>query len=205
MKSKLISVDSLSLLKEIGKKIHTPHYNQHLLLDIAMTYPSDYEVVYVEIGCLNSTSACLMLQRPNTMVVSIDLGVPVSEKTVQENARLFNKFKNKFYYIQGNSQIPETREKLKKITSKIDILFIDGSHQYQAVVDDFYNYCVMILKGGFIVFDDYNNDTVRKAIHDIIEKEEENDKYEIIGNIITDYNTGNDFILRKRSNLLDEV
>ena len=63
----------------------------------------------------------------------------------------------------------------------------------------------MILKGGFIVFDDYNNDTVRKAIHDIIEKEEENDKYEIIGNIITDYNTGNDFILRKRSNLLDEV
>jgi hypothetical protein len=61
---------------------------------------------------------------------------------------------------------------------KTDILFIDGDHRFQAVVEDFYNFMDYVNPGGFIVFDDYLDDTcspeVRPAVEsilkDIIEK-----------------------------------
>ena len=68
--------DSLNLTKYITDKInhHSMHHHYYILFDIANTYPQDTIITYVEIGCYAGGSAGLMLQRPNTRVISIDLG-----------------------------------------------------------------------------------------------------------------------------------
>jgi hypothetical protein len=79
--------NSLELTEQISNNIEnkTFHHHYYILYDIASTYPIDYEVKYVEIGCYAGGSACLMLQRPNTRVISIDLGQPISKEIVYTN------------------------------------------------------------------------------------------------------------------------
>lgn len=67
--------------------------------------------------------------------------------------------------IYGDSTAYDTvmfvREKLEG--RKIDFLYIDGDHSYQAVLADFMNYRDLVATGGYIVFDDaYTEFGVRK-------------------------------------------
>ena len=41
-----------------------------------------------------------------------------------------------FHYIQGESQSQEVIEKIKKISNKFDVIFVDGYHAYEAVKMD---------------------------------------------------------------------
>jgi predicted O-methyltransferase YrrM len=99
-----ITKDSLDLVLEITKKINnqTFHHHYHILYDIANTF--DGEINYVEIGCYAGGSACLMLQRPKTNVVSIDLGKPINPKIVYENVKNLNVHSNLYNYLEGSSQ-----------------------------------------------------------------------------------------------------
>jgi predicted O-methyltransferase YrrM len=38
----------------------------------------------------------------------------------------------------------------------IDVLFIDGDHRYDGCMSDYCNFAGFVVKGGLIVFDDYN-------------------------------------------------
>lgn len=200
---------SLNLTQEISDKINdqTFHHHYHILYDIANTYPEDQVITYVEIGCYAGGSACLMLQRPNTKVISIDLGHPISPSIVHDNVAQLNHLKNPYYYIQGNSQTYETVDLLKDITQEIDILFIDGDHSYQGVINDFLLYKDLVKPEGYIVFDDYNDfkysPEVKVAVDAIIPTITE--QYDIIGTLSNTYNArpdwikeGNDFIIRKK-------
>jgi predicted O-methyltransferase YrrM len=200
---------SLNLTQEISDKINdqTFHHHYHILYDIANTYPEDQIITYVEIGCYAGGSACLMLQRPNTKVISIDLGHPISPNIVHDNVAQLNHLKNPYYYIQGNSQTYETVDLLKDITQEIDILFIDGDHSHQGVINDFLLYKDLVKPEGYIVFDDYNDfkysPEVKVAVDVIIPTITE--QYDIIGTLPNIYNArpdwvkeGNDFIIRKK-------
>jgi len=150
--------DSLELTKKISKEINeqTFHHHFHILYDIANSYPNDYKITYVEIGCYAGGSACLLLQRPLTDVYSIDLGYPIYPEVVLKNVQNLNKSNNKFTYIQGNSQSTETLNKLRNIIDGgIDILFIDGDHSYEGVINDFTLYFPLLEEGGYVIFDDY--------------------------------------------------
>jgi len=166
---------SLSLTQTISSKINdqTFHHHYYILYDIASTYPADYEVKYVEIGCYAGGSACLMLQRPNTRVISIDLGQPIAKEIVYTNVNKLNKFNNPYNYLEGNSQTHEMVDRLKELTGEIDILFIDGDHSYQGVINDFMLYEGLVKPRGYIVFDDYNDfyysPEVKTAVDDIVE------------------------------------
>ena len=46
----------------------------------------------------------------------------------------------------------------------IDILYIDGDHSYEAVLQDLKLYYDKVKKGGLIIGDDYNEEGVRTAI-----------------------------------------
>ena len=122
------SQESLNLVRSISDDIHnqTMHHHYHILYDIANTYPEDQTITYVEIGCYAGGSACLMLQRPNTKVISIDLGTPIPESIVYFNIKKLNKFNNSYTYLKGNSQTHEMVSRLIEIINDIDILFIDG-------------------------------------------------------------------------------
>lgn len=50
---------------------------------------------------------------------------------------------------------------------EIDMLHIDGNHEYKHVLEDLTNYAPLIKDGGFIVFDDIHWDSVRQCYDDI--------------------------------------
>jgi len=199
---------SLNITQIISDQINdqTFHHHYHILYDIAELYPKYYNLVYVEIGCYAGGSACLMLQRSNTKVISIDLGTPIDESIVHTNINKLNKFNNSYNYLKGNSQTYEMVNKLKELINEIDILFIDGDHSYQGVINDFLLYEELVKKGGYIVFDDYNDSQyspeVKIAVNDIIPTIIE--KYNIIGTLPNIFKArpdtiieGNNFIIQK--------
>lgn len=205
------TLESLILVKSISDIINnqTMHHHYHILYDIANTYPKDQNITYVEIGCYAGGSACLMLQRPNTKVISIDLGNPIPEEIVYSNVKKLNKFNNSYNYLKGNSQTYEMVYRLKELVDDIDMLFIDGDHSYQAVINDFTLYEHLVKPGGFVIFDDYHDygsPGTKIAVNEIIKSI--TNRYNIIGTLPNtfkargfsdDFIEGNDFIIQKNN------
>ena len=199
--------ESLDLTRSISDSINnqTMHHHYHILYDIAQTFPQNTPITYVEIGCYAGGSACLVLQRPNTKVISIDLGQPIPKETVYSNVQKLNKFNNSYNYLEGDSQTYEMVDKLKELTNEIDILFIDGDHSYQAVINDFILYEGFVKSGGYIIFDDYRDEGcpgTKAAVDEIVGSV--NDRYYIIGTLPNTFGArpdtlleGNDFIIQK--------
>ena len=70
---------------------------------------------------------------------------------------VFSRMKmNNIKFIEGDSQITETFEKVKKELDGelLDLLFIDGNHSYYGVKSDFEKYEKLVRIGGWIVFHD---------------------------------------------------
>ena len=171
------NIESVNLVKKISESVKTFHHHYHILFDIAKFY-DDALINYVEIGTFCGGSACLMMHRPNTNIVSIDIGLPVSKDEAISNVNKFNSNSNYYYYIEGDSKNEITLLKLKDIlntfnNNDIDILFIDGDHSYKGVYDDFINYHELVKVGGFLVFDDYMDNKyspeVKPAVDDIVD------------------------------------
>jgi len=204
--------ESLNLTKSISDKIDnkTFHHHYHILYDIANTYPSDYLVNYVEIGCYAGGSACLLLQRPKTNVLSIDLGNPIDPSVVVNNVKNLNVHNNQYTYVRGNSQTDETYNNVLKCVNQIDILFIDGDHSEFGARKDFDMYSPLVKENGYIIFDDYNDPQNSPGVKIAVDKlvSTIGDNYEIIGTLPNvfkarpeDVNDGNCYILRKKSKL----
>jgi predicted O-methyltransferase YrrM len=199
---------SLDIARDISTKINnlTFHHHYHIIYDVLCSYNKFNVVNYVEIGCYGGGSACLALQRPNTNVISIDLGDPIPKNIVIENTTKLNIHNNKYTYLQGNSQTYEMVSMLKQEIDSIDLLFIDGDHFYQGVINDFMLYNDIVNQGGYILFDDYNDveysPEVKLAVDDIIKSHA--DKFRIIGTLPNNLGArpesmqeGNVFILQK--------
>ena len=109
------------------------------------------------------------------------MGEPVPKVVVLENVINYKNNNNYYKYIQGNSQILETKNQAidalnnsKKLgySDKIDILFIDGDHSLNGVIADYNLYKDLVNIGGYIVFDDYYDNVhspdVKIALDEII-------------------------------------
>jgi predicted O-methyltransferase YrrM len=155
--------ESLDLANKIAETVPTFHLHYHILYDIAKSYPDDYLLNYVEIGCYAGASSCLMLQRPNTRVASIDIDGFSGEEIIA-NIERNNPHDNSFRLLKVNSHLLQTKEDLKEYTDHIDILFIDGGHSFGDAVSDFVMYQELVEKGGYIIFDDYI-DPAFKEVH----------------------------------------
>jgi predicted O-methyltransferase YrrM len=198
---------SLEITQKISDEMSgkTFHHHYHILYDIINLYPEEYNVKYVEIGCYAGGSACLVSQRKNTNVYSIDLGHPISPEIAIKNVNNFNTNNNLYEYIKGNSQSDETLNTLKNFIDHIDVLFIDGDHTLNGVKLDFNIYSPMVKSGGYIVFDDYNDmefsPEVKIAVDELLSNLE---GYDIIGTLPNIYGArpinlkdGNCFIIKK--------
>jgi cephalosporin hydroxylase len=205
-----ITENSLNKTNEIMKTMdgHSFHNHYHIIYDICDSI--DGEITYVEIGAFAGGSASLMSSHPKVKkVVSIDLGQPIDKSIPIKNVTKFKHNNCNYEYIKGDSTNNETIEKLKSITTNINILFIDGNHQYDGVVKDFNNYKDFVVKGGYIIFDDYEDyqysPDVKLAVNDLM-KSLDITEYEIIGSLeydlisktnIPELTSSNEFILRK--------
>lgn len=179
--------ESLDIVKKISAVIKTSHHMHfHIIYDIAKLY--DGHITYVEIGCYAGKSASLLMHRPNTKIISIDLGKPIDADIACENIKKFNKHNNEHYYIKGSSLSQKTKDKLESILgdNKIEILFIDGSHSYNDVISDFKMFNEFVKSGGYIVFDDYLDykfsPDVKKAVDYLIDQDSFS-SYNIIGTL----------------------
>jgi cephalosporin hydroxylase len=205
-----ITENSLNKTNEIigsmdGKSFHN-HY--HIIYDICDSI--DGEITYVEIGTFAGGSASLLSTHPKVKkVISIDLGEPIDKSIPIKNVSNFKHTECTYEYIQGDSTDESTIEKLKSLTTNIDILFIDGNHHYDWVLKDFNNYKNFVVKGGYIIFDDYqdyeHSPEVKIAVDDLI-KELNPSEYEILGSLkyklldktnVPELTSSNEFILKK--------
>jgi cephalosporin hydroxylase len=155
-----------------------------------------------------------MLGMKDTNVISIDLGEPIPKGQVLENVLMYKNSPNNYKYIQGNSRTIEVKnlvvDTLNKFiflgfSNKIDLLFIDGDHSFNAVISDFNMYSDLVAIGGYIVFDDYNDaiysPEVKQAVDSLLPSLVD---YEIIGTLEnslgaypSDLKEGNCFIIKK--------
>jgi predicted O-methyltransferase YrrM len=204
---------SLDMVRQIATEVATFHHHYHILYDIATTF-GDKKINYVEIGAYAGGSSCLMMQRPDTTIISIDLGVPIPKSVVFENIINYKSNNNYYKFIEGNSQSQMTKDKVVETlsnsrvlgyTNKIDILFIDGDHSFDGVFNDFSMYEELVNVGGYIIFDDYNDKEfspeVKSAVDGLIPSLS---NYEIIGTLEnklgaypSELKEGNCFVIKK--------
>lgn len=201
-----VTKDSLNLLQKISDEIDnkTFHHHAHILYDL----PIRKNGFYVEIGCYAGATACLMLQKNDINVISIDLGHPMDSSIVYQNVNKLNTKNNSFTYLKGNSQTSDMVNRLKELTQEIDVLFIDGDHSRSGVLRDFLLYHDFVIPNGYVVFDDYNDKEcspeVKPAV-DLIVQDYAFD-YEVIGCLENKFSArpeslkeSNCFILRRHA------
>ena len=209
---------SAAKIKAIDEEIGTcMHPFTSILYDIR-TILGEQEVTYLEIGSYRGNSACLMLSHDfPTRVIGIDACTlnfkdGAQADVIHANVKHFGG-EGRFELRQGFSTNPSIIDGLKRDGVAVDILFIDGGHDFKTVVADWKNYEPFVKPGGFIVFDDYNDlvhsPQVKPAVDSVVSSLEEG-KMEIVGCIdnvlnlkvapnVKYPNKGlcNDFILRK--------
>jgi cephalosporin hydroxylase len=214
---KLIEVitnsNSNDIVKTISNTMHgkTFHHHYHILYDIR-TLLGNQKKIYTEIGTFCGGSLSLMLNHIfPTEINCIDPLHVYNDQfdIVNMNIKKFNIHNYNVNIHRNFSNDPQFIQYLKSINFTTDILFIDGDHTYNGVINDFNIFSEFVNNGGFIVFDDYfdykYSPEVRSAVDNIIKNIDIN-KYEVYGTIkniknsydILGLENLNEFILYKK-------
>lgn len=180
------------ILQEVNKSVNGRicHNFTSILYDIRTLLGPDKKT-YLEIGSYAGASAALILRNPYpTEVICID---PCDldqfggkhALTLNNNLEKNNIHNNLFKVYENYSTDNTLISLLQQNNTKVDLLFIDGDHTEQGVLTDWKLYEQFLNPGGFVVFDDYNDDHyspgVRPAVNSIIKTL--SDDYTIIGDI----------------------
>ena len=189
------SQESLDLLRDVNKNIKLKHFHEwtHILYGIRTMLGAEIKT-YMEIGSYIGSSASLIAINPYpTNIICIDpCNLPPSHYggTISQGETLFNNIKNNNIHnyniklCKNYSNDPILLKHFKDTNTKVDILFIDGAHDYNGVINDWKNYNGFVNSGGYIVFDDYNDHKyspeVKPAVDEIMKHIDPN-AYEIIG------------------------
>ena len=160
------------------------------IIRCAMNYSTD--PVFVEIGSFMGRTTCALgmvarLKGGRSTVVAIDdfMGDPKHKTQFKWVKRTFRKG---FYHIFCRNvrkfKLEEIVKPIRKFSNeaiddlkgilsdrKCDLIFIDGDHSYEGVSSDIENYTPFLNTGGTIIFDDYANEEVKRAIDDYIDME----------------------------------
>jgi predicted O-methyltransferase YrrM len=104
----------------------------------------------------------MQLAGEGAKIVSVDMMVahdaPQYAKQLDGHLNLWQKWAAEkgidLTIIEGSSTHPDTIDRVRSLLSKIDLLFIDGDHEYEYVKCDYTMYSPMVREGGLIVFHD---------------------------------------------------
>jgi predicted O-methyltransferase YrrM len=188
---------SVKIAETISKNVsgYMCHEMVHILYVLKEMMGEDCKN-YVEIGTHNGGSIITTMQSAHkTKFLGLDAWPRMGDMTkTVENIDKHNTHNHEYELIKGDSTKDETLEKVTSIVDSVDLLFIDGGHEYDVVINDFERYSKLVSKNGIIVFDDYlmfekpnpfnavekkRKGQVRLAVDDIVEKY--SDSYNIIG------------------------
>lgn len=189
------SRESLDILRYINNNNKLKHFHEwtHILYGIR-TMMGVENKTYMEIGSYIGSSASLISRNPLVSnIICIDpCNLPPShyDGSISQEETLLNNIKNNNIYnyniklYKKYSNDVTLLKNFKDTNTKVDILFIDGAHDYSGVISDWKNYNEFVNSGGYIIFDDYNDNKyspeVKPAVDEIM-KNIDTSKYEIIG------------------------
>jgi hypothetical protein len=124
-------------------------------------YSKQAKDMIVEIGLLHGATTKILLENSTCLVVGIDPIIPDSmEPTlIGDTSKLMdlvNQYPERFNWHQDYSyNIAKTFDSWKQNNiAKIDYIFIDGDHQYDAVKQDFEDWYPLVKEGGIISIHD---------------------------------------------------
>ena len=185
-------MNSLEILRNINSNIKERIFHEHtyILYDLRTKLGNSLKT-YLEIGSYIGSSASLILSHEYpTKVFCVD--------PCNLNPSHYNGNKNQYETLlsnlneTGNSNFTIIKDYSYNVDldTDIDLLFIDGDHSYQSVINDFNKFSKHVSYGGYIVFDDYLDSQyspeVKKAVDDVVYKLDK-DQYEIIGTLSNTY------------------
>ena len=112
-----------------------------------------------EIGTASGGTLFLLTTvcRPDAVLISVDLGLPLERSWIYSR---FRTRKQRIISVRRDSQAAKTVQRVRSSLrgKSLDLLFIDGDHEYDAVKSDFNNYRPLVRPGGLIVFHDIVRD-----------------------------------------------
>ena len=119
----------------------------------------------LEIGTYTGGTFWLMCQYSTGYKASIDV-VPPEYQEQREKQKTFS---SDVVLINGSSQNQETIKSLTKQTRgcKFDLIFIDGDHTFDKVIEDFNIYSKYLSERGVVAFHDINPNHIYKDIYGV--------------------------------------
>lgn len=153
----------------IGEKVHP---FACVLYDIR-TLLGEEPITYLEIGTNMCYTACLMLSHPYpTEVFCVNGSDPRTANTVQLNLARFATPSSPATLMTEPSDSELVISHLRASNVEVDLLFINGDPSYQGIRRDWVVYQQFLKPGGFVVFDNYNDEVytpeARRAIDDVV-------------------------------------
>lgn len=131
-------------------------------------YASKTKGVIVEIGALvGRSTTVLSLSSPKSKIHSCDKFIPNMFFTPEETRKLclsnMNKLKNvTFYYL-------DSLELARKWDRPIDLLFIDGDHTMQGVLDDTKYWLPFLKPSHFVLYHDYHDNDLCLGVKEAVD------------------------------------
>lgn len=149
------------------------------LFSLASEVPDSGVVVEIGVEYGRSTSLIAEVQKTNPFTfIAIDPH-DIQENGAEARAHVLSQMEKhswNFDLWQSTSEQAETRFKLNyPITQVIDLLHIDGNHDYEFVLQDCRFWMPKVKQGGYACFDDYGHDSlpgVYQACQEYIKKDE---------------------------------
>lgn len=139
------------------------HHHVVVLQLLVNLYPIH---TYLELGVHNGTSMSYVVSQSRPIHC---IGIDLFESTIsryshdhlqqartEKNIQALNTSSSKLTLIRGNTRHQSTLDQAISALDgrSIDLLFIDGDHEFAGAESDFLLYSPLVSIGGFIIFDD---------------------------------------------------
>jgi predicted O-methyltransferase YrrM len=106
----------------------------------------------LEIGThFGGTAYCMQQVCPEAKIICVDNNI--LDKSF-DTGRQLTKLGVKCTFINGNSQIKKTLDRVKQVAKSVDFVFIDADHAAEGVRADWSLYSTLVPKGGIIALHD---------------------------------------------------
>lgn len=138
---------------QFSAQMFGPHQLKLEILSFLKFAKTEQPKYVCEIGTADGGTNFLLSQALPSVRVMIGVDLYVKNRV---QLRYFSKASQQISFINGSSYASRTVDKVRRILTpqKLDLLFIDGDHNYNGVKQDFLNYRHLVREGGLIVFHD---------------------------------------------------
>jgi predicted O-methyltransferase YrrM len=136
---------------------------QEQFLDVLAEHPEIERVV--EIGLNAGHSADIILRNCDNLTHFISFDINKHRYTPAAIDYFSRFYPNVFRCIEGSSLVKVPEFVANHPDTTVDLIYIDGSHEYDDVIKDIVNCQPLAHRDTLLWIDDYNGESVREAVH----------------------------------------